>query len=314
MPHGDARTRAYIRAVLARRAASLALLAFSAFLAPLLGTPRARACATCGAGDTARQIAGAEQPFRGRVRLAAVAVHTSYGDDDAQIWDQRLVLGASVAIEDVALLSAALPLAWRETLDASLARDTSLGIGDLDLRVRVVVLRDRAFAPAHRLLLELGSRLPTAPLLCRADGTRAPLASQLGTGAFEPLLGLAWLSVIDDTSLSLSIQGAFPMTGFEGWRNGAALRTALAAQWQPLLELAVRASLDARLEAPSGLEAQRPSGETFLLHAGGGVVVAPTSDLVLHVIVRVPVLGLHDSTHGARWDGVTVEGGFALDV
>jgi hypothetical protein len=35
---------------------------------------------------------------------------------------------------------------------------------------------------------------------------------------------------------------------------------------------------------------------------------------VLHVIVRVPVLGLYDTAHGARWDGVTVEGGFALDV
>jgi hypothetical protein len=85
-------------------------------------------------------------------------------------------------------------------------------------------------------------------------------------------------------------------------------------QWEPLPELTLRGSLDARLEAPSGRDGQRPSGETFLLHAGGGVVIAPTSDLVLHVIVRVPVLGLHDTSHGARWDGVTVEGGLALDV
>lgn len=259
-------------------------------------------------------MAGAEQPFRGRVRLAAVVVHTSYSDDDTRVFDQRLVLGASVALEDVALLSAGLPFVWREAEDASLARDTSVGLGDLDLRLRVVVLRDRSFAPAHRLLLELGARLPTAPLLRRGDGSRAPLASQPGTGAFEPVLGLSWLSIVDDTTLSLGVQGAFPMTGFEGWRNGAALRTSAAVQWQPLPELALRASLDARIEAPSGVSDQLPRGETFLLHAGGGVVVAPSSDLVLHLLVRAPVIGLYDTSHGARWDGLTVEGGMALDV
>jgi hypothetical protein len=259
-------------------------------------------------------MAGAEQPFRGRVRLAAVVVHTSYADDDARVHDQRLVLGASVAIDDVSMLTAALPLVWRETEDASLARDTSLGLGDLDLRVRLVLFRDRSFAPAHRLLLELGSRLPTAPLLHRGDGTTAPLAAQTGAGALEPLLGLGWLSVIDDTTLSCAVQGALPTEGFGGWRNGAALRSSLAVQWQPMLALALRASLDARLEGASGVVAQRLGGESFLLHAGGGLVVAPAEDLVMHLVVRIPVLGLHDAAHAARWDGWTVEGGFALDV
>jgi hypothetical protein len=167
---------------------------------------------------------------------------------------------------------------------------------------------------AHRLVLELGSRMPTAPELRRPDGSVAPLIAQTGTGGFEPLLGLTWLSRIDDTSLSLSAQGAFPTTGFAGWRNGVALRASEVVQWQPMLELALRVGLDSRLEGPSGSTPQIMGAPTFLLHAGGGIVVAPTSDLVLHLVVRVPVLGLYDTSQGTRWDGVSLEAGMGLDV
>ncbi|MBN8616385.1 MAG: hypothetical protein J0L92_37715 [Deltaproteobacteria bacterium] len=274
---------------------------------------RARACATCGAGDPAAQIAGAEQPFAGRVRLVGVLLHTSYADGDATVFDQRALLGGSIAIDDVALFAVTLPLVWRESFDASLAHDTSFGVGDLDLRLRVTLLRDRAFAPEHRLLLEIGSRVPSAPALTRGDGRIAPLASQTGTGAFEPLLGLSWLASIRETQLLLSLQGAFPTTGFGGWRNGPALRSSAALQWQPIPELALRATLDARLEGPSG-RGQELSGESFVLHAGGGIVVAPSSDVVLHLVVRVPALQVLDTAHRARADGVTVEAGVGLDV
>lgn len=240
-----------------------------------------------------------------------VGVHTSYSDSEARVDEQRLLLGGSVAVDDVTLLTAALPLVWREVRDAALAHDTSVSVGDLDLRLRSTLWRDRSFAPAHRLVLELGTRLPTAPLLRRPAGSIAPLDVQTGTGAFEPLVGLSWLATFDDTSLTLGVQGAFPMTGYEGWRNGAALRTSLAVQWQPLPELALRGTLDTRLEEAARGVGQREQGETFLLHLGGGLVVVPHPDVVLHLGVRVPVLGLYGAT---RWDGLTFEGGLALDV
>lgn len=292
----------------------LSLTALALALSALVATPgRAGACATCGAGDPSSQIAGAEQPFAGRVRLAAVLLHTSYEDDDARVYDQRVIVGGSVAIDDVALVTASLPLVWREAWDSSLAHDTSLGIGDLDLRLRVTLLRDRPFAPEHRLTLEIGTRAPTAPLLRRGNATSAPLASQTGTGAFEPLVGLAWLARWSDISLWASVQGAFPTTGFGGWRNGPALRASSALQWQPLPELAVRAMIDARVEGPSGA-GQDTFGTSTVLHAGGGVVVAPSSDVVLHLVVRIPVFQQFDAAHAARTDGVTVEAGVALDV
>ncbi len=278
-------------------------------LAPAL----ARACASCGAGDPTLQIVGTEQPFAGRVRLAAVVQHSSYSDDEATVYDQRFLLGASLAVSDIAMLALAVPLAWREVSYRTLAHDTTLGLGDADFRLRVTVLRDRPFAPAHRLVLELGVRMPTASLL--TDGERAlPLPAQLGTGAFEPLVGLTWLSIVDDTSLWLSAQGAFPTTGFEGWRNGAALRASAAVQWQPARELGLRLASDLRLEGPSGRAQDAIGDPVAVLFVGGGVVVAPSPDLVLHLLVRVPVFQASDPAHAAHTEGVMVEGGLALDV
>jgi hypothetical protein len=256
---------------------------------------------------------GTEQPFAGRLRLAAVLQHSSYADEDARVLEQRLLLGASVAVDDVAMLAAAMPLVWREVDSPDLSHDSAISPGDLDLRLRITLFRERPFAPAHRLVLELGTRAPTAPLLTHG-GRSAVLAAQPGTGAFEPLVGLSWSSRIDDTTLWASAQGAFPTTGHRGWRNGPALRGSLAAQWQPLRELALRAISDLRLEGPSGLGAQLDGGPSLVVFLGGGVVVAPTSSLVLHLVARFPVLQLQDPSHAQRSDGVAIEAGVAIDV
>jgi len=291
----------------------LALVALVAGLAIGGSASRARACASCGAGDPTLQIAGTEQPFAGRARLAGVLQHSSYADAEATVLEQRLLLGASLALADVAMLTLALPVVWRETSYPTLAHDTTVGLGDADVRLRATLFRDRAFAPAHRLALEIGARLPTGPALER-QGALVPLPAQLGTGAFEPLLGASWISILDDTTLWLSAQGAFPMTGFAGWRNGVALRSSLAVQWQPLREIAVRAALDSRLEGWSGRASEVAGDPSFLLFAGGGFLVSPSSDMVIHLLVRVPCVQLSDGAHASRTDGVSVETGVALDV
>lgn len=307
---------AYATAVTMSGCARFALSALAVFATSVLGplgASRARACATCGAGDPALAIAGAEQPFAGRARLAAVLSHTSYEDVDGAVADQRVLLGGSVALGDVAMLSAALPLVWREARYPDLSHDTTLGLGDADLRLRVTLARDRAFAPVHRLVLELGARVPTAPRILRPDGT-APLPGQLGTGAFEPLVGLTWVARLDDTSLWLAAQGAFPTSGFSGWRNGAALRTSLSVQWQALAALALRALADVRFEGPSGFAQDTDEGLASFFFLGAGLVVAPAPDVVVHLLVRMPVVQDAPGAHAFRRDGPTIELGAAIDV
>ena len=279
----------------------------------LSGSAAAHACATCGAGDPTLQIVGMEQPIEGRFRVGAVVTHQSITDDDAETYDQRLTLGATWAFGDAAVLSLSLPLVWREVSYRTLAYDQTLGLGDADLRVRATLFRDRSFAPAHRLLLDLGSRLPTGMVLGDAQGL-LPLQAQPGTGAFEPNVGLLWISNVDDFSVWAQANVAFPFTGTDGWRNGIALRANVAVQWQPLTELAVRVLADSRFEGASGrITETLPSEVNSALFLGGGVVVAPATDWVMHLVVRVPALGVYPS-HPRHSEGVNVELGVALDV
>lgn len=273
----------------------------------------AHACATCGAGDPTLQIVGMEQPIEGRFRLGAVVTHQSIADDDAQTFDQRVTLGASWAFGDAAVLSLSLPFVWREVRYATLAEDHTLGLGDADLRARVTLFRDRNFAPAHRLLIDVGSRLPTGMVLGNAQGL-LPLQAQPGTGAFEPYVGVLWISNVDDFSLWGQANVAFPFTGTDGWRNGIAVRANAAAQWQPIPEFALRVLVDSRFEGTSGRVTETlPSEINSALFVGGGVVVAPASDWVLHLLVRVPAFAAYPS-HPSHSEGVNVEAGVALDV
>lgn len=273
----------------------------------------AYACVTCGAGDPTLQIVGMEQPVDGRFRVGAVATHQSISDHDATTYDQRLNVGVSWALGDAAVLSLSLPLVWREVRYATLAEDHAFGLGDADLRARVTLFRDRAFAPAHRLLLDLGTRMPTGTVLGDAQGL-LPLQAQPGTGAFEPNLGALWISNVDDFSLWGQLNVAFPFTGTDGWRNGVTGRVNLAAQWQPLPELAVRMLVDSRFEGTSQrVNEMLPDELNAALLVGGGVVLAPATDWVLHLVVRVPAL-IHYPSHPSRAEGVNVEAGVAIDV
>ncbi len=284
----------------------LALLTF-----PVSAT--AYACATCNAGDPTLQIVGMEQPIEGRFRMGAVVSHQSISDDDAQTFDQRINLGATWAFGDAAVLALSLPVVWREVRYATLAEDHTLGLGDADVRARVTLFRDRNFAPAHRLLIDIGSRLPTGMVLGDAQGL-LPLQAQPGTGAFEPYLGVLWISNVEEFSLWGQANVAFPFTGTDGWRNGIALRGSAAAQWQPLPEFALRVLVDSRFEGASGrITETLPNEINTALFVGGGVVIAPATDWVMHLVMRAPVFSAYPS-HPAHREGFNVEAGVALDV
>lgn len=290
----------------------LALTLLLTALTSLISRP-AYACVTCGAGDPTLQIVGMEQPVGGRFRVGAVVTHQSISDHDATTYDQRMAIGASWALDDAVILSLSLPLVWREVRYATLAEDHAFGLGDADLRARVTLFRDRAFAPVHRLLLDLGTRIPTGTVLGDSQGL-LPLQAQPGTGAFEPNLGALWISNVDDFSLWGQLNVAFPFTGTDGWRNGITGRVNLAAQWQPLPELALRMLVDSRLEGTSQREVEMlPEELNAATFVGGGVVVAPATDWVLHIIVRVPAF-IHYPSHPSRAEGVNVEAGVAIDV
>jgi hypothetical protein len=274
---------------------SLAAAAVAAFLLlPSVGL----ACATCACGDPTLTSMGTEQPFSGRLRLATSlrAWGQTVGEeslDAVTLRELRMDVSAAYAPLPWLFLSATLPLQARTVRDVSLARESGWGIGDVELSAKAFVLRDREFSADNLFSILVGVKLPTSPTQRDQHGRPLSLDAQLGSGSVDPLLGLAYTAFRSDWSFIASATGYLPTRGREDFRAGAALRTTLAAQYQPSTRWALRLAADTRLEAASDTEGVRdPDGSGFIGFLSPDVLFSPSTDVVVQLGVRVPVLNL----------------------
>lgn len=263
----------------------------------LLSSP-ARACASCACGDPTLTSMGTEQPFSGRLRVAAVtrAWGQTVGDDalDAvTLRELRVDVSAAYAPLPWLMLSATLPLQARTLRDVSLTREQALGPGDLEVSAKIFVFRDRAFSPDHLLSVLVGAELPTSPTLRDEQGAPLSIDAQLGTGSVDPFVGLAYTAFRGPWSFVASATGTLPSEGRLGFRGGASLRNTLAAQFQPRTSWALRLAADTRLEAASTLSGERDTeGSGFIGYLSPELLISPATDFILQLGVRVPVLNL----------------------
>jgi hypothetical protein len=190
-------------------------------------------------------------------------------------------------------LSATLPLQARGVQDVSLAKERSWGPGDLEISAKAYVFRDREFSPDHLVSLLVGVELPTSPTVKDAQGRPLSLDAQLGTGSWDPLLGLAYTMFRGDWSFIASATGFLSTRGRMGFRAGAALRSTVAAQYQPHPRWALRLAADTRLEGASDTHGVRdPEGSGFIGFLSPDVLYSPATDVVVQLGVRAPVLNL----------------------
>ncbi|WP_224244570.1 transporter [Hyalangium gracile] len=270
------------------------LLAGALFLTPRI----ARACATCACGDPTLTSMGTEQPFAGRLRLATTlrAWGQTEGEqavDAVSLRELRMDVSAAYAPRSWLFISATLPLQARRVKDVSLTREQSWGPGDMELSAKVYVFRDRDFSPDHLLGVLVGSRLPTSPTLRDAEGRTLSLDAQLGTGSWDPFAGLSYTAFRGEWSFLANTTGYFPTRGREGFRAGASLRTTVAAQYQPSTRWALHLAVDTRLEAVRNVRGVHdPIGSGFIGFLSPDVLFSPTTDAVVQLGVRVPVLNL----------------------
>jgi hypothetical protein len=241
---------------------------------------------------------GTEQPFAGRLRLAATlrAWGMTTGEpslDALTLRELRLDVTASYAPVRWLFLSATLPLQARGVRDVSLATERSWGPGDLELSAKAFVFRDRDFSPDHLLAVLVGAELPTSPTVDDAQGRPLSIDAQLGTGSWDPFAGLAYTVFRGDWSFIASATGYLPTRGRMGFRAGASLRNTLAAQYQPSPRWALRLAADTRLEAASETHGvPDPDGRGFIGYLSPDVLYSPTTDVVVQLGVRAPVLNL----------------------
>ena len=273
------------------------------------------ACATCACGDPTLTVMGTEQPFAGRLRFSAsfdLRSETSGVTERTSIEEQRLGFGTSYAIFDWLQVSLAVPLVRKHVTAPDLSTDTTYNLGDLDLRARAVVWRDRNFAPRHLLGFNIGAELPTTPLLEHDDGTALAIEAQAGTGSLDPMFGLSYAFFAHPLSLFASSTAMISTRGHHEILAGPALLTSITGQVQPFEVLAFRLGLDTRLDGPAliGDEVDEDTGG-FIAFVSPEIVLSPYMDWVMRVALRVPVF---DRLRGERDEGLMVTVGVAHDL
>jgi hypothetical protein len=272
----------------------------------LVPGPAAWACATCACGDPTLTSMGTEQPFSGRLRLSTQLRTWGQtvgrdGEDALRLREARMDVAAAYAPLPWLFLAANLPLQAREVRDVSLARERGWGLGDVELSAKAFLFMDKAFSADHLFSVLAGMKLPTSPVLRAEDGTVLNLDTQLGSGSWDPLAGVAYQHFRGTWSFLVSATGFLPTRGTGGFRAGPSVRTTLAAQYQPSTKWAVRLGFDGRLEAAADIHGEEEeNGGGFLGYASPDVLFSPATDVVLSAGVRVPFLnalrGRVDST------------------
>ncbi len=146
------------------------------------------------------------------------------------------------------MLSAALPIIHQHLAYPNLASERRVAVGDLDVRARVFLYRDRALSPRHLLASIVGLELPTAPLLAPSIG-RATMDFQAGSGSFDPIVGIAYSGFFGDWSTQLVSVLTMRTRGHLETRDGPSWSSSATLQWQPMTTLGLQASFATRLDA-----------------------------------------------------------------
>lgn len=269
--------------------------ALAALGTALLFAEDAKACASCSCGTAAPTAPGVEVPFAGRLRAALLVDAAGTEDDLSTVLatQGRAALLWSPTADTV--LDAALPVGTRLRLDNDDAYPNghALHLGDAAVGARLVVFKDRHFAPRHVVSLRLSTTFPTGPELSSGG---VPLASELqpGRGAVIPRLDVSWLALPDPrVQLILAASAEAPLVTVRE------LRPAPVAEAVSLVQLVAREGVTIRLGATArviGAEEEEGrtivSGQRVSAFALSGLMLQPDTETLVVLDVAVPVLSI----------------------
>jgi hypothetical protein len=263
----------------------------------------AAACAVCGCGDATLTTMGGEAPFQGRMRAALEARYRedaigTPGRDRIELTEGRIDASFSWAAHERLVLGATLPALLREVEYVNLARETTVGIGDAEVRAKFVTFKDRRFGARHVLYSTLGVKLPTGPEAEDDAGRSLPFELQPGTGSVDPLVGLSYATFQGDWSGYGSAHAYFATPGWNGNRASSSLRVSASAQRQLVPAFALRLGIDTRIDARATEDGRpEPDSGGFIGFLSPEALVSPGMDVTIVGSARIPVLNALEGEH-----------------
>lgn len=277
----------------------------------------AAACGTCSVGDPTLTIVGLEQPKANRVRTSATVRHRNDRIGEAQVdrlelSEQRMELAGAYSPTDRVTISVMMPLVHRLITEVNLAEADIWAPGDLELRARGVIWRDRKFAPKHLLSLIAGLEFPTSSIERDANGVPLPLEFQAGTGSWDPIAGAAYTMFSDPWSVYVSSVGIFPTKGTADTQAGMTFRQTVLGQLQPWTFLAFQLGAEFRLDGPGYIAGVRdPDTGGHITYGTLGIVGMPHEKILLHATGAIPIVQRLDGTHE---EGFAFTAGLVYDI
>lgn len=290
-------------------------------LAALLGSAgfasEAFACGTCSVGDPTLTVVGFEQPKANRFRTSAVVRlrNDQIGEpevDQLTLSEQRMELAAAYSPVDRFTVSMMMPLVHRLVTAVNLAEADIWAPGDLELRLRGVVWRDRKFAPRHLVSLIGGLEFPTGSVETDAQGVPLPLEFQAGTGSWDPIAGASYTMFSDPWSLYVSSVAIFPTTGIADTDVGSSFRQTVLCQLQPWSFLGFQAGAEFRIDQPGYIAGVRdPNTGGHITYGTLGLIALPHEKIVLQATAAIPIVQRLDGNHE---EGFAFTGGLIYEI
>ncbi len=274
-----------------------------AALLPAAIASEASACGTCSVGDPTLTIVGFEQPQANRFRTSATVRHRNdrIGEplvDELTLAEQRLEIAAAYSPMDRFTVSMMMPVVHRFVTAVNLAEADIWAPGDLELRLRGVVWRDRKLAPRHLLSLIGGLEFPTSTIETDAQGVPLPLEFQAGSGSWDPIAGISYTMFSDPWSVYVSAVGIFPTEGIANTQVGISVRQTVIGQFQPWRFLAFQAGAELRIDQPGTIAGVRdPDTGGHITYGTLGIVGLPHAKVLLHATAAVPLVQRLDGNH-----------------
>ena len=232
--------------------------------------------------------------------------------DRLELSEQRMELAGAYSPTDRVTISVMMPLVHRLITEVNLAEADIWAPGDLELRARGVIWRDRKFAPKHLLSLIAGLEFPTSSIERDANGVPLPLEFQAGTGSWDPIAGAAYTMFSDPWSVYVSSVGIFPTKGTADTQAGMTFRQTVLGQLQPWTFLAFQLGAEFRLDGPGYIAGVRdPDTGGHITYGTLGIVGMPHEKILLHATGAIPIVQRLDGTHE---EGFAFTAGLVYDI